>query len=58
MAQESSEVETGLPDLSGLSFGELAEQDPEAFQRPLLDVLRRIDEPSQTISGYNPQRLD
>ncbi|MDY7085140.1 MAG: hypothetical protein SYR96_08555 [Actinomycetota bacterium] len=58
MAQESSDVETGLLDLSELSLGELAEQDPETFQRPLLEFLRRMDEPSQTISGYNPQRLD
>ncbi|MBL7254240.1 hypothetical protein [Paractinoplanes lichenicola] len=58
MGQDSPEVETRLLDLSDLSFGELAEQDPEAFRRPLLDFLRRIDQPSQSISGYNPQRLD
>ncbi|GAB2617746.1 hypothetical protein Aab01nite_31230 [Paractinoplanes abujensis] len=58
MAQESADVETGLPDLSGLSFGELTEQDPRTFQPSLADFLRRIDEPSQSINGYNPQRLD
>lgn len=58
MTQESSDVETELPDLSGLSLGELTEQDPRAFQRSLFDFLQRIDEPSQTINGYNPQRLD
>ena len=56
--RQEHDVETGLLDLSGLSVGELARQDPETFRRSLADFLRRFDQPSQSISGYNPQRLD
>ncbi|MEV6843927.1 hypothetical protein [Actinoplanes sp. NPDC051411] len=55
---QQQEVESGLPDLSGVSFAHLVEEDPGTFERQLAEFLRRIDEPSQTISGYNPQRLD
>ena len=57
MPQEQ-DVESRILDLSRVTFGQLVDQDPEAFDRPLAEFLRRIDEPSQTISGYNPQRLD
>jgi hypothetical protein len=51
-------VETEVPDLGGLTLAELIKQDDAAFAETLRSLMDRIDQPSQSISGYNPQRLD
>ncbi len=51
-------VETGVPDLGGLTLAELIKQDDAVFAETLRSLMSRIDQPSQSISGYNPQRLD
>lgn len=54
----SDDVESDLPDLGSLTLAELTEQDDAAIAETLRSLLARIDQPSQSISGYNPQRLD
>lgn len=57
MPQEPA-IETAVRDLSELPLDQLTAQDGDRFADTFEAFLRRIDEPSQSISGYNPQRLD
>jgi len=52
------DVETRLPDLGTLTLGELTGQDEATLAETTRALMARVDEPSQSISGYNPQRLD
>jgi hypothetical protein len=55
---QSADVETGVPDLSGVRLSELLRQDGSRFTDTRRALISRIDQPSRSISGYNPQRLD
>jgi hypothetical protein len=51
-------VQTEVEDLSRVKLSELLSQDSARFADTLRLLLSRIDQPSRSISGYNPQRLD
>jgi hypothetical protein len=51
-------VETGIEDASQVKLAELLQQDSGRFADTLRLLLARADQPSRSISGYNPQRLD
>jgi hypothetical protein len=51
-------VEAELVDLGSVSLDDLAGFDGRAFGPALEILLQRVDDPSSSISGYNPQRLD
>ncbi|GLI00170.1 hypothetical protein Pa4123_54460 [Phytohabitans aurantiacus] len=54
----SEGIESNLVDLGLASLAELAEIDNHVFGPALEVLLQRVDDPSSSISGYNPQRLD
>ncbi|MET8149998.1 hypothetical protein ACIBSW_11390 [Actinoplanes sp. NPDC049668] len=56
--QESVGVVTEVEDLSGLKLSELLDQDSSRFADTLRRLRARVGQPSRSISGYNPQRLD
>ncbi|MFI5841587.1 hypothetical protein ACIA8K_17955 [Catenuloplanes sp. NPDC051500] len=51
-------METEVQDLSGMTVSEILRQDPARFALTVKNLVRRIDKPGRSISGYNPQRLD
>ncbi|BCJ40511.1 hypothetical protein GCM10010168_81550 [Actinoplanes ianthinogenes] len=54
---QDSDVRTEVPDLSRHTLAEVGELDSAALGKTPEALLRRVDQPSQSISGYNPQRL-
>jgi hypothetical protein len=56
--RESAGVETEVEDLSGMKLSELLDQDSSRFADTLRRLRERVGQPSRSISGYNPQRLD
>ncbi|MFI6404809.1 hypothetical protein [Streptomyces sp. NPDC050548] len=51
-------VESGLVDLSGVSFEALRSMDDMAVIESLCDLLRYIDGPKAITVSYNPPRSD
>ena len=54
---QDSDVRTEVPDLSRHTLAEVDKLDSAALGKTPETLLRRVDEPSKSISGYNPQRL-
>jgi hypothetical protein len=55
---QGADVKTGVQDLSKTKLSDLLQQDGSRFADTLRTLISRIDQPSRSISGYNPQRLD
>jgi hypothetical protein len=51
-------VVTGLPDLSDTTFRELLESDRSLIAPAVEALLHVVDQPSPSISGYNPGYTD
>lgn len=56
--RKSAGVETEVEDLSDMKLSELLDQDSSRFADTLRRLRARVGQPSRSISGYNPQRLD
>lgn len=55
---QPADVKTQVKDLTGMRLSDLMRQDDAQFADTLQVLIGRIDQPSRSISGYNPQRLD
>ncbi|GLY07419.1 hypothetical protein Acsp01_77980 [Actinoplanes sp. NBRC 101535] len=55
---QTADVQTEVQDLSAMKLADLQHQDPARFSGTLRRLLSRVEQPSRSISGYNPQRLD
>lgn len=51
-------IESGLVDLSGVSFEALRSMDDTALTESLEELLEHIDSPQDITLSYNPPRFD
>ncbi|MET8407582.1 hypothetical protein ABZV34_05625 [Streptomyces sp. NPDC005195] len=51
-------VESNLVDLAGVSLETLRSMDGRVFATSLEELLRGIDQPLSSVSGFGPGRLD
>lgn len=49
---DETPIETDMPDLTGLSLGDLEEVGPASFRRALRRVLAEDDDPADPVVGF------
>jgi hypothetical protein len=58
MMPKNEDVQTGIPDLTGVELSQLLRDDNALVASTTGALVRRVDQAHHAISGYNPQRLD